>query len=485
MFSRALGITIVITALTAIGCAGDPVGPYPTSDGQSACTIGNCPGCCQGGICVTPPTAAACGSGGFPCIACNQGQSCANGACVGGCSTSNCPGCCKNGVCLGGFAHSTCGKGGGECIDCSLNGGICESQACKTNAGCGPTTCNGCCNGKNCVKNPGDKNCGKSGNQCVDCTKNGDTCDVTAGTCKTSSATCGASNCKGCCNGNTCVTTLADVTCGVGGAKCEDCTASSKTCNTGTGVCESGSSTCTPSNCASGCCSGTTCVTSLSNTQCGKGGMGCINCALQNKTCEASTGTCAASTSCGPSSCTGCCQGNTCMAGASPGECGSNGAPCVKCPHQAHVCTQGQCKIAPSSKWELIATSAVINQLKKWDSWPKNPAPDGYFGVKWSATCSQYSLDKCSKSHDNTYNPVWNYSMGTVDASKLLAPWCAFVGESDSVTTCIPPFQTIGMCQMSISELDLVKGSKVVYSCPNPDGTNYVTYLQVNFNYKP
>jgi len=141
--------------------------------------------------------------------------------------------------------------------------------------------------------------------------------------------------------------------------------------------------------------------------------------------------------------------------------------------------------MSPTAKWELVATSAVINTLKTWDGWPSNPAPDGYLGVKFSSSCSQYSLDKCSSSHDNTYNPVWNESMGTYDASKLTAPWCAFVGDSDSVTTCLPPFETIGMCQLSVTEMDLIKGSKVVYSCPNPDGKNYVTYLQVNFTYKP
>ncbi|MBX7101558.1 MAG: hypothetical protein K1X89_27840, partial [Myxococcaceae bacterium] len=49
---------------------------------------------------------------------------------------------------------------------------------------------------------------------------------------------CSASNCAGCCNGNTCVVTPTDATCGKGGVNCVAC-GMGISCNVTSGKCES------------------------------------------------------------------------------------------------------------------------------------------------------------------------------------------------------------------------------------------------------
>jgi hypothetical protein len=86
---------------------------------------------------------------------------------------------------------------------------------------CNSDTCDGCCDNNKCVKGKNDVACGKEGNICSDCTKDTKTCVNQA--CKASTNACGTCT-TGCCSGQTCVTQLSDTLCGTGGVLCEDCT---------------------------------------------------------------------------------------------------------------------------------------------------------------------------------------------------------------------------------------------------------------------
>ncbi|MBM4381655.1 MAG: hypothetical protein FJ086_20500, partial [Deltaproteobacteria bacterium] len=140
-----------------------------------------CNGCkdllgnCQAGTAVS-----ACGSAGGQCQTCSSGQSCINGACVGGCDGTSCPeGCCDGTVCVTGAALSIskCGAAGQACMACvngatcnlSQQGGMCSGGGADgglgggfgggfgggTGGGC--TTCTDATG--NCVAQMDDQNC--------------------------------------------------------------------------------------------------------------------------------------------------------------------------------------------------------------------------------------------------------------------------------------------------------------------------------------
>ncbi|HEX4512559.1 MAG TPA: hypothetical protein VH054_03455 [Polyangiaceae bacterium] len=261
----------------------------------------------------------------------------------GACNATTCPtGCCDaSGVCRDGTELNTCGFGAATCNDCQAEHfDFCDSQAhaCgNVQPTCDVTSCpSGCCtlfNGQQaCVSGVSSLACGSGGQECSDCTTNGQVCDPTKQACV--NAPCGPNNCKGCCNGTTCVGAESDTQCGTGGLSCTDCTQQKELCNTSTGQCTTTPPQCTPQNCKNGCCSGDTCVTSEADTQCGVGGGACTDCTQKTETCNA--GTCTAA--CNPQTCVGCCQTGTCFAGFVDSRCGSAGASCVDCTQQKSTC---------------------------------------------------------------------------------------------------------------------------------------------------
>jgi hypothetical protein len=141
-----------------------------------------------------------------------------------------------------------------------------------------------------------------------------------------------------------------------------------------------------------------------------------------------------------------------------------------------------------TANFDLKVISATINQAKVWDPSLSGDSekPDPYFGIDW-ASCSKWSIDSpCSSTESNTHYPYWDFKLGTFTASEIKTSWCAFVGDADGLTSCTPPFNSIGLCAVSVFDADLVKGSKTLTSCPHPDdGNNYVTYLKFTFTHVP
>src|SRR6185295_15594949 len=118
-----------------------PLADAMTAD-AAACNATSCPaGCCdQNRRCVSPPTVAACGTGGALCAPCAAGQACnAQGVCA--CTPASCPGgCCQaNGACLSyaGQSAGACGTGGATCAGCASGQTCGPAGACV----CNPTSC--------------------------------------------------------------------------------------------------------------------------------------------------------------------------------------------------------------------------------------------------------------------------------------------------------------------------------------------------------
>jgi hypothetical protein len=171
-----------------------------------------------------------------------------------------------------------------------------------------------------------------------------------------------------------------------------------------------------------------------------------------------------------------------CKGGTTSAECGSGGASCAKC-QAFESCSTGACHVNPSSNWKVKVVGATISQAKQWDG--TGDLPDAYFGIDWGG-CSVWTLDACSSWQKDTYTPTWNQEMATTSASTLMSPWCAFVIDGDSLTACMLPFQTIGQCNVTVTEADLKAGSKTLSACTCPDDNiNYVSNLTLQFTYAP
>jgi hypothetical protein len=213
--------TLAFLAVTACGArenvlSSNPAGGAATGDDSSSptplvvgtaggyqpdasCGPGNCRnGCCDSnGLCVDPPTAAACGSHGSPCV------SCGSGICTGpvgceevrpDCSPLNCAGCCLSSVVIqaadgapgapravcapGTFGAGVCGNGGAPCNVCGQNE-QCRPLAfdaggyCQANTSCNSANCAGCCVGDICAAGTQKQACGYGGSPCMDCGSNG------------------------------------------------------------------------------------------------------------------------------------------------------------------------------------------------------------------------------------------------------------------------------------------------------------------------
>jgi hypothetical protein len=196
-------------------------------------------GCCQGGQCIIFITEQACGSGGEACKVCPPGDFCKGGCfhMMDNCGPSNCPGCCIGTWCATGNQNNSCGKDGLECFDCrpgpdcvpSGGGGLCGGKPPCLN-------CNGCCLDGQCVQGSSDTQCGGQGRVCDNCAVQGWDCVLVG---PNSDYRCGRNNfcdkqsCAGCCFGSVCGVGTQDVACGTGGVNCVDCLDQKKTCVNG------------------------------------------------------------------------------------------------------------------------------------------------------------------------------------------------------------------------------------------------------------
>lgn len=218
------------------GSAGDGGSAGSSAAGSSGPCSDCAQGCCQDGTCIrfTAQTTQACGFGGIACETCKPGGQCIKGACMypqPGCGPANCAGCCVDAnMCTDGTSGDACGHGGqacqacGDCIPRSGGGGSCHLA-------CGPSNCEGCCQGDSCLLGESADACGTQGQACATCAP-GETCSALGGSiggiCK---APCSPATCNGCCHGDVCAVGNQDIACGRGGATCADCTSTKSVCS--------------------------------------------------------------------------------------------------------------------------------------------------------------------------------------------------------------------------------------------------------------
>jgi hypothetical protein len=314
----------------------------------SSCAPATCPtGCCESGECLAGIDPNECGIKAETCQHCAaQGLSCdpASRTCTGNkCGPATCKGCCIGDLCVDGTQPTSCGRAGQQCQNCEAEGTTCQPTSpggiCEGQPSCGPQNCPGCCLGNVCVKGIDQSACGLAGQQCQNCANLGLTCDpATTGGGFCAKPTCGPNNCRGCCQGNMCLTGSDTFACGVGGFQCQACPPGAS-CQLGKCV---GTGLCGSQNCI-GCCVGDVCATGHQDTACGSQGQACQNCTAQGATC--SGGSC--EQTCGPQNCKGCCNGAICVDGSDPKACGAGGQACEDCASLGDLCQNGRCAPPP------------------------------------------------------------------------------------------------------------------------------------------
>jgi C2 domain len=501
--------TVGSCGLSGVGCSICQATERCTNGACSEeCGPSTCPtGCCDGSRCVTSPTNQSCGRGGGVCMICGATEECFLGQCKKApCGPSTCPnGCCFNDACLPGKNPGVCGKGGAACDVCK-NGEKCENQACKTVA-CGPGSCNGCCdpNG-NCAPGNSESNCGGAGNVCIACkdkeictggickptttTCNASTCasgccDATGqcqpgntpGACGTGGAACSAcsstqgcvsgkctcttTSCSGCCQGDKCMPGHLDATCGLKGAPCQQCTGATS-CNGG--ICKAG---CSFSNCSQGCCEGTVCKNGLDKTACGAVGYLCVACGPW-ETCT--NGVCNDSFLCSPSSCNnGCCKGSACQSGTQDAACGKTGGVCTLCPPSSACNAQGACVLKPTAKWKVSVQLVKVDNQKKYDPWPANPAPDIFVELKVGG------ITKKTQTIDNNYDPVFNEYVFSATVNELLGAIQISIWDFDPYD----PNDPIASCSNTFFASEIKAGKATIYYCGSSSDLKQITFTFV------
>src|SRR5581483_8976906 len=132
---------------------------------------------------------------------------------------------------------------------------------------------------------------------------------------------CGPANCpNGCCDAQGACRAGTDVVaCGGGGQACSDCIQQGfMLCDATKRACGTIVQTCDSSNCPSGCCTTfggmQVCLSGSSSLACGSGGSQCKDCSASGQVCDGVTKTCT-NVQCGPNTCAGCCNGNSCVSG--------------------------------------------------------------------------------------------------------------------------------------------------------------------------
>lgn len=183
---------------------------------SSTCDKDNCTGCCDAsGVCRDGQSSQACGSGGTTCQSCTEPAQCTQAACTTGGSTTGAapPGLIRTGPADAGFADGGEGGGAGGGFGGGTGGGLGGGFGGGGTGGgfggglgggfggggtgggtggggtnfCNNTNCPGCCIGSTCVNFPNnfsDVSCGLNGIQCADCTIIQSVCDPSTAACR-------------------------------------------------------------------------------------------------------------------------------------------------------------------------------------------------------------------------------------------------------------------------------------------------------------
>lgn len=207
--------------------------------------------------------------------------------------------------------------------------------------------------------------------------------------------------------------------------------------------------TCTPSSC-SGCCQGTSCVEGISKQQCGAGGKPCQVCKDDEQCVQ---GACKKNV-CDPGTCPkGCCDpGGVCQNGTTNAACGTGGVKCSVC-KSGQACVASKCDSSSSKTlYKVILVSAQLGVKGIAACFvatgPLEVACDPYVTVIVAKTT------KTSTIKQNNNNPTWNETMLIAADKDLLGSMSVSLSDSD-------PGPDTPICSAThvLTTADLAKGT--------------------------
>ena len=236
--------------------------------------------------------------------------------------------------------------------------------------------------------------------------------------------------------------------CGKNGAQCAVCSGADKC------VDQACSTTCGPTTCV-GCCENNVCKGGSDVAACGTNGQECAACTGDQ---QCVNGTCNSATTCGPGNCTGCCKGGVCQAGTVDTLCGAGGAVCTYCKwYQA--CSSKACKFDETSLWFVDIVEVTIEDTGyKWDPGSGDTIKPDVF-VEFSTGTESHT----TATIDNSFTPVFNEYMFLVPASDLLTEVHYVIKDRDTLF-----HDTVCDVTEVIYQSEIENGSATIYtSCAN------------------
>lgn len=207
---------------------------------------------------------------------------------------------------------------------------------------------------------------------------------------------------------------------------------------------DAGADSCDPSSC-DGCCQGDTCVAGSQDNACGSGGEACQTCS-DGSSCE--DGTCTAQAC--ADTCDGCCAGEVCQPGGAVEACGGGGSECVACP-VAFICESGGCAIDPASRWDVLAVRGAVFDDNlgggRWDAGFGNiRRPDPFVRMRTEDSPDVFEAD--SGEVTDSLEPVWDQVvLGNVSARALTNFGIdATIFDNDDISG----DETMGTCRIGV-----------------------------------
>ncbi|MBE2248820.1 MAG: hypothetical protein IAE78_04660 [Myxococcus sp.] len=225
---------------------------------------------------------------------------------------------------------------------------------------------------------------------------------------------------------------------------------------------------CDPTSCA-GCCQGSLCLSGSTNDACGAYGAACQACggatvcgSGQCRSSGAGGGGAAtgggSSQGCSAATCVGCCFNDQCQPGNTASGCGKNGVACTACQMNQTCRVDQTCGVDPDASFRITPVSARVKMLdpadgQPWDAAASPPDTRVFLFCPASASSSTASTSEAT----DTYTPSWSTTSGAcvMKARELLTGGFGFSAiDVDAISDDV----IVGRTTVTLGENNFVVG---------------------------
>ena len=163
--------------------------------------------------------------------------------------------------------------------------------------------------------------------------------------------------------------------------------------------------------------------------------------------------------SCGPATCDGCCDGDTCRQGDSDDQCGAGGAVCQACGRWGECGPADVCELANDTRWNVVVESGTASAVNPggtdWDG--DGDLPDIYvLATAWEGNSE---MRERTDAHEDL-TPTWNQTVLSDVPGSALEGMNIELLDSDGNDD-----DTFGRCISAVS-LEDVEAGRIELTCP-------------------